>query len=209
MTADFFSVKSLPVPGFGALAHLPSRDIRKLVAKMYSDGFNLRDMVVKGMPVAASEVLIRMYFYFRNQEVEASPEARKHKRDKMLLMTHTLAALVNVGKVILTKNPASINLPMLLRVIWLTWSVVKEEQELTQRAKVKVNYSVLKNKYETLQTLVLLDESVYYTREIDRFILKKKDEFVIQFQENENIIQNGFNEVDQLLVAFTRLNQSI
>jgi hypothetical protein len=209
MFADFFSAKSLPVPGFGVLAHLPDRELRKLVADMYSDGFNLRHMVVQGIPVAATEILIRLYLYFRVLESEPSAEARKHKLDKMLLMTHTLAALVNVGKVVLTNNPAAINLPMMLRVIWLTWSVVKEELELTHRAKVKVNYSVLKNKYETLQTLVLLDESVYYTREINKFIVKKKDEFVIQFYENEHAIQNGFNELDQLMAEFTQLNQSI
>lgn len=208
MFADFFSSKSLPVPGFGVLAHMPSRDIRVMVNKMYADGFNLRHMLVQGVPVVVAEILVRLFFYFRNRSVDADDAAKKHKLNKMLLMTHTLAALVNIGKVYFTNNPTAINLPMLLRVIWLTWSVLREEMEVSHRAKIKINYGVIKNKYETMQTLVMLDQAIYYTREIDKFIVRKNDEFVIAFDDNEKDIESGFGEIDDLMAEFANFNRS-
>jgi hypothetical protein len=153
---------------------------------MYSNGFNLRHMVVQGIPVLTTEILIRLYNSIKYWEnTEFSKEMIKHKQNKMLLISHTCATAVNIGKVIITKNPTLLNLPMILRVIKLALDVISEEINITQKAIVKVNMGVLKNKLELKKTLILLDKTVYYTSEINRLIINSEDEYNQIKQENQ------------------------
>jgi len=209
MFADFFSSKSLPVPGFGILAHFPNRDIRKLVNNMYSDGFNLRHMAVQGIPVLAAEILMRIYFYIRNFKEDLPIEAKKHKLNKMLLLSHGIATSVNIGKVIITENPAAINLPMLIRVITLVWSVLKEEINLMHRKKIKIEAGVLKNKYENMKTLILLDKAICYTSNTNKYLNLQKEEFDKLFYENENKINNKFNVIGDKLTELKNINSTL
>lgn len=207
MFADFCSSMSLPVPGFGLLAHMPNRELRQLVDRMYNDGFNMRHMAVQGLPVLSTEILMRIYFYFRYKDSGEPKEASKHKLRQMLLMSHSVALLVNIGKVIITKNITSINLPMIMRVLHLAFSVFKEEMELTHKAKVKAELGVLRGKWKTLETLVILDEALYYTTEIERYIVKDRNEFLFNFEVNEERITTSFDEIDNTLAKFRKLRE--
>jgi hypothetical protein len=197
MIADFFSSKSLPIPGMGILAHFPNRDIRILVNDMYSNGFNLRHMIIQGIPVLTTEILIRIFNgikYWKNTEF--TKEMIKHKQNKMLLISHGCATAVNIGKVIITKNPTLINLPMITRVIKLAWDVIKEEANITHKSIEKINMGALKNKLELKKTLILLDKTVYYTNEMDRLISNSRHEYNIIKEENhlmEKKLLKGYN----------------
>jgi hypothetical protein len=79
MTADFFSARSLPVPGFGILAHFPSHDVRKFVADLYSGGFNLRHLISQGIPVLCTEFMMRIYFYIRYWGSTVPAAVKQHK----------------------------------------------------------------------------------------------------------------------------------
>ena len=125
----------------------------------------------------------------------------------MLLMSHSVALLVNIGKVIITKNITSINLPMIMRVLHLAFSVFKEEMELTHKAKVKAELGVLRGKWKTLETLVILDEALYYTTEIERYIVKDRNEFLFNFEVNEERITTSFDEIDNTLAKFRKLRE--
>jgi hypothetical protein len=210
MVADFFSSKSLPVPGMGMLAHFPNRDIRKLVSDMYSNGFNLRHIIIQGIPVLSAEILIRIFVgikYWKN--TEHTKNMIKNKQNKMLLLSHSCATVVNIGKVIITKNPTLINLPMILRVINLAWKVVKDEIDITHRAIEKINLNTLKNKLELEKTLILLDETVYYTGEIDKIILAKMKSFDQNLQNNRMIEEKGIEEFNNILLEYKEINKEI
>ena len=195
MGADFFSTKSIPVPGFGLLAHLPDRDVRKFVLDAYSEGFNLRHVMVQGLPVAITEIVIRLYCWLQSRTKDISSEAKKHKRDKMLLVCHTMALLVNTGKVVIMQDPTSINLPMLLRVISLTWSVVKQSSSLSHNAIAKVNISVVKTKLEELKTLIILDQAIFYSDQALCLFRSDISRYGKHFAENDANINKKFSDI--------------
>jgi hypothetical protein len=198
LVADFCSAKSLPVPGFGTLAHAPSRAIRKLVADMYAGGFNLRHVMVQGIGVACCEVLIRVYHWLRTRDKEHPPEALRGKLHKMLLLTHGTAAAVNIGKVIVTGNPCLINLPMIVRVLTLVWSVAMDRIELTHRAVTKANMAVLRTKLELMKTAIVMEKAMVCTGQIDRFINKTTAEIAIVYDDLEREAIEGVAELRRL-----------
>ena len=116
---DFFSTYSLPVPGFGYLAQLPSRDIRIFAADMYNNGYNLRHMFIQGFSVLFIEILTRTYCYFRYKKDESiSDDQYKMKKREMLLLSHSIVSGFNIGKVVFTGDILAINLPQIYAVIY-------------------------------------------------------------------------------------------
>lgn len=205
MAADFCSTKSLPVPGFGLLAHLSDRDVRKFVADAYSEGFNLRHVFVQGLPVAMTEIVIRLYCWLQSRTKDISSEAKKHKRDKMLLVCHTMALLVNTGKVVIMQDPTSINLPMLLRVIWLTWSVIRQSSSLSHNAIVKVNISVIKTKLEELKTLIILDQAVFYSDQALCLFQSDVSRYNMHLAENSENTNKKFADIRDKILEMRKL----
>jgi hypothetical protein len=207
MLADFFSSKGLPVPGFVGLAHLPNREIRKIVADMYSDGFNLRHVLASNTSaLLPTEILVRGYIHVRYKDSTYPKTASILKRDKMLLLIHSTATAVNLGKVIITKNPALINLPMILRAMQLVWSVARDDSRLTNKAIVKTQMSSIRSKLETARTLILLDKSVYYTKEIDRIILQTMQDHDTNRSRNRAAEISGFEEIQIMLDGLKQIN---
>lgn len=116
---DFFSTYSLPVPGFGYLAKLPSREIRIFAADMYNNGYNLRHMFIQGFSVLFIEIMIRTYSYFRLKKVQGlTYEQYTQKKRELLLLSHSIVAGFNIGKVVITGNVLSLNLPQIFAVVF-------------------------------------------------------------------------------------------
>lgn len=116
---DFFSSNSIPVPGFGVLAQLPSREIRTFAAYMYNNGYNLRHMFIQGFSVLFIELMIRTYSYFRFKKVQGlEGDQFKQKRRELLLLSHSLVSGFNIGKVVITGNILSLNLPQISAVVF-------------------------------------------------------------------------------------------
>ena len=188
------------------LTHFPNRDIRKFANDLYRDGLNLRNLAMQGVPVATAELIIWMYNSLRYRSSTYSKEAIKNKKEKLLLISHGIALAVNIGKVIITENPTSLNLVMIMRVIKLVWNIIKHEVETNNRAIEKVSLSTLKNQLETMDTLILLDQSIYYTREIDRVIAEMKSEFDETNQIRNERLNDGFSQLDDMMAELMELN---
>lgn len=170
MLADFCSSTSLPIPGFSLLSHWPDRDVEAFAMKLYKDGMNLRTMMLQGIPVAFTEIMMRLYVYFRYKDSQYTESQIDHKRNKLLLISHGITAAVNIGKVIITENPARLNLLLIARTVHLVWKVLAEELSLTNKAITKEAMGVVKNRIEAMQTLILLDKTMYMTEQYDRLI---------------------------------------
>lgn len=188
MIADFFSTKSLPIPGFSLLTHMPNREIRLFAKRLYSNGFNLRNLVMQGVPVLVVELITWIYTELRHKDSEYTKEQVSAKKDTMLLLSHGIATAVNAGKVIINvlvsptaakkvKALTSINLPMVIRTVTLVWSAVSREIKKNNDRKALIYSSVLKTELEMEKTLILLEECVYYTSEIRRLIAERKQAF--------------------------------
>jgi len=147
-------------------------------------------------------LLMRIYFYIRYWGSAVPKEMKTHKLNKLLLMTHGMAMVVNIGKVVVSNNPLSLNLPMLLRIMSLVWSVVKEEANLNHKANVKVNLGVIKNKCETLQTLVMLDDAICYTIDFNRYFINQSEEFKLLLSTNNVRSDAAFEDIDSMLLNY-------
>lgn len=184
MVADFCSSMSLPIPGFSLLTHWPDRDIEAFAMKLYKNGMNLRTMALGGIPVGITELMMAMYVHLRYSDSDWSQEAIQHKKEKMLLLTHGITTAVNVGKVILTKNPARLNLILVTRTCYLVWKVVTDEMKLTNKAMTKLEMGVVKARIESMQTLILLDRTIYETKQYDRLISETIERLSLQHKQN-------------------------
>lgn len=154
-----------------------------------------------------AELFIWMYNSLRYRNSTYSKEAIKNKKEKLLLISHGIALYVNAGKVIITKNPTSLNLVMIVRVIKLVWNLIKHELDTKNKAIEKVSLSTLKNQLETMDTLILLDESIYYTREIDRIIANMKEEFDRTNQIRNERLNQGYDQLDKMMAELMELNK--
>ena len=208
MFADFFSSKGLPVPGWSWLSHADDRAIRTAAADAYKNGFNLRTLLLQGIPVAITEIVVRLYIYLRYRDSEYEKSAINHKRDVLLLMAHGMALAVNIGKVIITNNPFAVNIFMVLRTCKLVWNVVRDELMLTNKAIEKINLSMLSIQLQTAKTLLLLDESVYYTNNIRRLTVDLKKSFDEKNKSRLDTADENFEDMKELMMQYRALNKN-
>lgn len=183
MFADFFSSKGLPCPGWSWLSHADNREIRKAAADLYRDGMNLRTELLKGVTVAVPEIIIRIVQFLRYRNSEYSKEAREKKQHLMLLMTHGIATAVNVGKVVLSENPAALNLPMIVRTLKLAWSCIKDEQNFKHRVTEKLNLDLYKQQLEFKKTVIVTLRGIYYTTQYQILTIQLQEEYKRRVQQ--------------------------
>jgi len=173
---DFWTARSLPIPGSIIIANLNNDTMPQFLDDLTNKHeVNLRQLSGQVLSVTAIEIIIRIYSFFKYHNSGISKDQIVHKRNKMLLMGHSTAMLFNVGKIIATQNPFFLNWSQVIRIMILAWKVIKENNEINHRAIIKSELSALKSKYETLETVVMLDKAIYYTNQIDKFIVEQKD----------------------------------
>lgn len=142
MFADLFSKVSLPFPGYSFLAESSNRDVRKFAADMYHNGFNCKNIIVQSASTIAIEIIIRIYFSIMSvkkykDQIEVADDYsnidafkkfikpdNKDKLNEMLLVAHAIVTAVNIGKVVITKNLAEINVTEIISVVRYGVSVV-------------------------------------------------------------------------------------
>ena len=170
MLADFCSSRSLPIPGFSILTHIPNRDVEAFALKLYRNGMNLRTMALQSVPVGVTELLMSVYIWIRSKDRkdEYFEEAWEHKKNKLLLIAHGITTAVNVGKVIITKSPWRLNLVVIVRTFQLMWKIIDEETKLTNNHILKLDEQILRARVESSKTLVLLDELLYETNNLNQ-----------------------------------------
>ncbi len=163
MFADFFSSNSLPIPGSSRLRHSSSREIRKFAEAIYKEGDNLRTEVLKIGGCIIAEFVLQVFHRLRYKDSKWSKEAQDKKLHLLVLMTHSLATAFNIGKVIITENPASLNLPMIVRTMHVAFKAIKDQVNYNERVKTKIMMSQVCVHLEMQKTLIVFNEFLYYT----------------------------------------------
>lgn len=178
--ADFWSSRGLPIPGWSILSHCSQREIRQWAADMYRDGFNFRTELLKNIPVAIGEFIIRLYCYLRFRDkdqpgkvysfndVVYSKEAYQYKRKQMLLFSHAMALSFSIGKAVLAENPLLINTAMVLRVFQLTINIIKDEIDYNHRVLTKITLEQYKNRLIQTKYAIISLNNIYYTANYQR-----------------------------------------
>lgn len=169
MFADLFSTCSLPFPGSSFLVECSNRDLRKLAATMYQNGFNLKNIMIQSLSTIIVEVILRIYFGVKSvqsnkEEVELTEDysnfaaykefikpSSQEKLYEMLLLAHSIVTAVNVGKVIIKKSPWELNITEILSVIRYAIPVVNGVIERnSEYSKLIRNSDEIHEKWEQL-----------------------------------------------------------
>lgn len=163
MFADFFSSKGLPCPGWSFLSHSDFREVRSMAADLYKDGMNLRTEIMKGISVGIPEIFIRILYYLKYKGSDYSQEAIHQKRDLAILLSHSIATAVNIGKVVITKNPVSLNLTMIVRTLQMAWKSTKNQIDYNNRIISKVTLDGIRAQLELEKTMIIAGNGIYKT----------------------------------------------
>lgn len=171
MVADFCSSRSLPIPGFSLLTHFPDRDVEAFAMKLYRNGMNARTMALQSVPVLVTEMLMALYIWIRSKgDDQYSEDAWASKKTKLLLISHGITSVVNIGKVIITKAPWRLNLVVIIRTCQLGWQFVAEEAKLTNRHIEKLDAGILKARLESLSTMKAEERAIHETKKSERML---------------------------------------
>lgn len=199
---DFCSARSLPIPGSTFLANLNNDKMPEFLNELTnSKELNLRTLSGQALSIASIELILSIYALIRKKSDKEiyTDEQYKNKSGKIKLIAHSVALAFNIGKVILTGNLAFINFPQIIRIVHLSWNAVKAEIKINHDSIEKIDLGVIKNKYETAQTLILLDDAIYYTKEFDILIADMKDEFNRRNRARNENLSKDFGQIDDLL----------
>jgi hypothetical protein len=153
---DFFSSKSLPIPGTSWLYEQPDRDVRIFVQNdLYQNGINLRHVTLQALAPLVVEVGIRTYTAIRYRNAEAPGEALRQKRTELLVLGHMLTTAVNLGKIVVLKDPTMLNVPALLALLrHVLGLVVLEQGRNSFVAKISRNAAELRASQEEIEGLL-------------------------------------------------------
>lgn len=177
MFADMLSTNSLPFPGSSFIVECSNRELRKLAATMYHNGFNIKNVMTQSLSTIIIEVIVRVYFSIKS--VQNSKESfeisdgylnyetiktfikpnSKEKLYEMLLMSHSIVSAINIGKVVIKKSPWEINVTEIISVVRYSIPVVNGLiNRNSEHAKLMRNSEEVHQGWEQLASEINLQE---------------------------------------------------
>lgn len=121
LASDVATPAGLPAPLMPLLSFLQfgkignhEHTIAEVARAMYGKGYDFRHFMASSIPVMVTEVIVRLGYVIRQIRagktlMEAMPNASSLKLRRQLLIAHTVATLINAGKVYVTQNPLAIS----------------------------------------------------------------------------------------------------
>jgi len=117
--ADFFSKRSLPVPGLSYLVEQPGR-IADFAIEAYENGFNFRSLLSNISGVLLTKLILTIYLMisrYANKVPRWYALSGETKHHEMFIVAHATNLAVNVGKIVVTQNVFALNVPAVMAVI--------------------------------------------------------------------------------------------
>lgn len=121
LASDVATSRGLPAPLMPLLQFLQfgkignhEYTIGEVARQMYRSGYDSRHFIAGSIPVMITEVIIRLGYFIRSIRegktlAESIPTASSVKLRRQLLIAHSVATLINAGKVYVTQNPLAIS----------------------------------------------------------------------------------------------------
>lgn len=121
LASDIATPAGLPAPLMPLLLFLQLGEIgdkkytiAEISRQMYRSGYDFRHFIAGSIPVLVTEVIIRLGYFVKSIQKgkalhEAILPASSLKLRRQLFLAHTVATLINAGKVCVTKNPLAIS----------------------------------------------------------------------------------------------------
>lgn len=126
LASDIATPAGLPAPLMPLLSFLQfgkigghEHSIADVARAMYGKRYDFRHFMSASIPVMVSEIIVRLGYFIRQLQngktlSEAAPNASSVKLRRQLLIAHSVATLINAGKVYVTQNPLAISWPQAL-----------------------------------------------------------------------------------------------
>jgi len=166
---DYWSSRSLPIPGSTWIAHINGDVMPEWLDEATNQkDFNLRTLSAQALSVAVIEVMIGIHMAVRGRgyKSEYSDAQIAYKKQKMLLASHAVGMAFNLGKIYATGNPYYLNMPQVLRIAKLAFSVVAENSRQTHKAKESAMLSQIRTQLQLQKTLMILSDACYIENEL-------------------------------------------
>ena len=149
--ADFFSKRSLPVPGWSYLTQKDGR-LADFAYKSYKAGLNVRSVLSNLSGVALTGFILRLYTYIQQYSTTQRADFflwKNLKYQEMCLVAQSINLLVNAAKVAVTQNFYAINAPAVLACVRHMIPVIREcRQRSSPLAISKRNRELLNHGWE-------------------------------------------------------------
>lgn len=160
---DFFTSRSLPIPGSTLIAELNGNKMPAWLEESYIEKeFNLRTITGHAVSAAIPEILIRFYIFLKYHNKDIDKELVNHKRNELLLLSHSIVSTGNLTKAYLAQNPYLINYSEIFRILSLASGVLIQNSKFTNNLKAKNHLRIADNfldeKVNELLMIVALDE---------------------------------------------------
>jgi hypothetical protein len=158
--ADFFSKRSLPIPGFSYLNQNEGR-LFEFVKKSYENGLNLRSVLSNLSGVVLTEIIMTLYLMinrFRKDVPKWYRLSKNPKHHEMYLLSHTINMAVNVGKIVVTKNVFAINVPAIMAIIKHLFPVIADFRRRYSSKNIFIrNKEILDGNWDNIEQYVSRD----------------------------------------------------
>ena len=205
---DFWTARSLPLPGSTWIAKINNSTMPKLLDELTNEHeINLRQMSGQLISLTIVEIIIRIWLLLKNRDENFSAKQIDSKRSQMLLVGHSMTMLFNAGKIIVTQNPFFLNVPQMMRIIILAWKATRHKNELKQNIIIKDNLSILKSKLMTMKTVLLLNDAIIVTCRTMADFYDNQNEFYQNLKKNNEAAQNSFDEITRYVNGIKMLNE--
>lgn len=196
MFADFFSSRGLPCPGESFLSHASNRELRILASETYKEGLNMRTQVLQTVPFIVMDTITVGYVKLRYINDTYSKEAQNAKKHLLQLLTNTLVSAINIGKVVITEQPQSINLPIIVHTIRLVATCVKDKIDYNQRVISKMSLDVVRTQLLGLKTYLVVGQDAYIETQDREKIHAIEKVLQDHLTERENVTERLIKLVD-------------
>lgn len=169
---DFWTARSLPIPGSTLIAELNNNTMPEWLDKITNDKeFNLRMLLGQALSIGINELIPWLYLKIKYYNEDITHTMFVEKLTKMKLIGHTVSLLFNVGKVITTQNPLLLNYGQIIRVLTLAIKAIVSESDMKNKSKLKAGLQVHRNKLELLETILITEKALVYTHNANWYVV--------------------------------------
>ncbi len=199
MYKDFWTPRSLPIPGITYIADLNNHTMPKILDTLVNEKeLNLRTLTGQLSALAIIELLSRLYVFLKFKGKEAPQNVKELLRDKIILLSATFGLSVNIFKVLLTRNIVFLNFPLIIALIRPALNVIKNIGERNYLENKRLLLKSQKNCIEIAKTCYLIDYSQECFERVENYVTGKLNEW----KEIEN---HSSSEIERLILENKKL----
>ena len=203
---DFWTARSLPIPGTSIVSDVIGGKMPKVLEDLYRNEVNLRQLTGQALSMIVIQYSVSICCVLEYHETDTPAELVRYKRDIMHLVSHCVALSFNMGKVLVSGNPFLANVPQILRVVRLAFSILREAVETGHRATLKSALSNHAVQYDILKTAILVSKVAAVSLRADEAFATQNRSVRGIIHERQMSAREGFQLLNTLIERMADLS---